>query len=100
MFKKNDLPKVFANPINKELNNNEEVFTTIGKETRDYKQIDVPRRIKEIFASLNHVYKSKVHIVTANDEFDAVIVGKTDHDLLTLNGEKINIHSILYIEKI
>lgn len=97
---RHDLPKIYANPINKSLNNNKDVFYSSAKETRSPKTVDVPRKINEIFAYYHHVYKSKVHITTNDSEFDTTIVGKTSNNLLTLNGEKISINSIIDIERI
>lgn len=95
-----DLPHVFANPIHKEIGNNKQVFYSDMNDTRTYKMENIPRKINEIFSSPNHVYKSKVHIKTINQEFDAVIVGKTSTSLLTLNGDRINIGEITFIDKI
>lgn len=95
-----DLPKVYANPINKVLNNNKDVYYSKEEETRSVKTVDVQRKINEIFASLHHVYKSNVHIKTINDEFNTVIVGRTGNSLLTLNGEKININTIEDIDRL
>lgn len=94
-----DLPKVYASPINKVLNNNKEVFVSSDKENRSIKSENIPQKINEIFASIHHVYKSKVRITTNNDDFITTIVGKTGNDLLTLNGEKININDIVDIER-
>lgn len=94
-----NLPRVYANPINKTLNNNEEVFYSTNRSYSVLPKEDIPRKINEIFASPNHVYKSKVIITTKDKEFEAVIVGKKDERLLTINGENINIRDILNIEK-
>ncbi len=94
-----NLPKVYANPINKALNNNKDIFYSSNRETRELRKEDIPRKINEIFASPSHVYKSKVRITTQNSDFDAVIVGKKGEQLLTLSGENINIGDILNIEK-
>lgn len=93
-----DLPKVFVNPIDKELKNTQEYF--YSKEVRSIpKMEDIPRKINEIFASPNHVYKSRVRIFT-DHEFDSVIVGRANNYLLTLEGNKIRISDIKKIEKI
>lgn len=98
-YGKKDLPRVFASPITKELNNNKRVFTTSSEEFREYKQENVLQKINEIFANPHHVYKSNVHIKTTNDELDTIIVGRTNTNLLTLSGERINISSIVAIER-
>lgn len=98
-----NLPKVYANPINKDLANNLEyvVSSTKNQDLRNSYNVDVPRKINEIFASPNHVYKSKVLIkLFNNEELETVIVGKTGSYLLTLNGDKIKINNIINIDKI
>lgn len=97
---KKNLPNVFANPITKTINNNKEVCYTPAHEDRGLKTENVPQKINEIFASPNHVYKSTVKIRTNNEEITTTIVGRTNTHLLTLNGEKISLNSIEYIEKI
>ncbi len=94
-----NLPKVYANPINKTFSNNKEVFLSTT-EVRNVKMDNIPGKINEIFASPHHVYKSKVEIRMGNDVINTVIVGKTNNELLTLNGEKIKIKDIDYIERI
>lgn len=93
------LPKVFVSPINKDINNNREYYYNEGKAIDKKDKKDIEKKINEIFASSNHVYKSKVKITKANEVMEALIVGKTRNDLLTLNGEKISISEILDIEK-
>lgn len=96
-----DLPKVYASPINHELRNNKDISYSSSKETRSATTDEnIPKKINEIFASPNHVYKSRVHIITDEDEFDTILVGKTGDSLLTLKGEKISIPHIKNIEKI
>lgn len=98
----NNLPKVFANPINKQLNNNLEyhVCSTNDRALRSVDVLDVSRKINEIFASPSHVYKSRVWVkLLNNEEIDTTIIGKTGNYLLSLNGDKININNIAQIEK-
>lgn len=98
----NNLPRVYANPINKTLKNNLEYYISSSNDNnlRSYNQ-NVPRKINEIFSSSNHVYKSRVLIKLLNNrELETTIVGKTGNYLLTLNGDKISINNIANIEKI
>lgn len=94
-----DLPRVFVNPINKEINNNLDIYYK-GRIKEVPKNIDITKKINQIFASTSHVYKSKVRITTENDTFETTIVGKSGSDLLSLNGERIHINNIQNIEKI
>lgn len=97
-----NLPRVCAIPINKPITNNREyhISSVTSNELRNKQTENIPRKINEIFSSPNHVYKSKVRIIIDNNEVEAVIVGKTNNYLLTLNGEKISINEIEQIEKI
>ncbi len=95
-----NLPRVYANPINKALSNNKDIFYSGENETRSINTIDVTKKINEIFASKTHVYKSKVRIKTNNDTTEEVIVGRTGAYLLTLSGAKISIPNIIDIERI
>lgn len=95
-----NLPRVYANPINKTLSNNKDVFYSGQNDTRSMNTVDVTKKINEIFASKTHVYKSKVRIKTNNDTIDEVIVGRTGAYLLTLSGAKISIPTIIDIERI
>ena len=95
-----NLPKVYANPINKQLNNNKEVFSTEEVRHVNNDNINILSKINEIFANPHHVYKSKVEIRMGNDIINTVIVGKTNSELLTLNGEKIKIKDIDFIERL
>ena len=91
-------PRVFANPINKKLNNSQEVFYEGKSSVRE--SIDINKKINEIFNSSHHVYKSKVEITTNNKSITCEIVGKTSNNLLTLDGNVIRIRDIIDIKKI
>lgn len=95
-----DLPKVFANRIDKDIRNAQDVY--YGSNHRSVKKdsVSVIRKINNIFASPHHVYKSKVKITTSNSVLEKTIVGKTSTDLITIDGELIKIINILDIEKI
>ena len=94
-----DKPKVFANPINKKIDNVQDLFRS-DKESRSINPVDVNKKINEIFASRNHVYKSKVKITLKDKVIEKEIVGKTNINLLTLDGNLIRITDIVDIERI
>ena len=94
-----DKPRVFANPINKKIDNVQDLFRS-DKESRSINPVDVNKKINEIFAARNHVYKSKVKITLKDKVIEKEIVGKTNINLLTLDGDLIRITDILDIEKI
>ncbi len=91
-------PRVFANPINKKIDNVQELFQS--NKDRGVNPVDVNKKINEIFASRNHVYKSKVKITLKDRVIDTDIVGKTNINLLTLDGSLIRITDIVDIERI
>ena len=97
---KKDLPRVYANPIDKEIRNNNDIYYGKSSETRNDKKVNVYEKINQIFASPHHVYKSNVLVKTKNGEIRTTIVGKSGNYLLTLNGEKINMLEINDIERI
>ena len=94
-----DLPKVFANSIDKEIKNTQELYYGDNRSEIKRDPINVTRKINNIFASINHVYKSKVKITLEDKSIERVIVGKTPGNLITIDGELISIASILDIEK-
>lgn len=96
-----DLPKVFANRIEKEINKSQNIYYG-GSRNNNYieKNINIDKKINDIFSDSHYVYKSKVKIITKDGEKEKIIVGKTSNSLLTISGEVIKINDILDIEKI
>lgn len=95
-----NLPRVYANPINKDLKNNKEISFSSLNEVRESNPKNVFHKINEIFASPNHVYKSRVRLTLKDNVIDTTIVGKTGFYLLSLNGDKYNLNDIIDIERI
>lgn len=95
----NKLPNVFASPINKKLNNYQDMYRS-DRKVKSYNPKDINKKINEIFGSLNHVYKSKVRITMSDGIKEEEIVGKTNINLLTIDNKLIKITDILDIEKI
>ena len=94
-----ELPKVYANKINKKIDNTQSIFYGSDREVKKMDFVSIEKKINDIFKSINHVYKSKVEITTYEGIIVKDIVGKTGNYLLTLDGEKININNILDIER-
>ena len=92
-------PRVYANPINKKIDNVQDLFRS-DKDSRSINPVDVNKKINEIFASRNHVYKSRVRITLKDGVVEKEIVGKTNINLLTLDGDLIKITDIVDIERI
>ena len=93
-------PRVYANPINKKIENVQDLFRSDNNINNKKNPVDINKKINEIFASRNHVYKSKVRISLKDKTFDAEIVGKTNLNLLTIDGKLISIPDMVDIEKI
>lgn len=104
-----DLPKMYRNKIDKEITNNEKIFTTmygtnksssIRKEEKNIPSVNnknnytVEQKIANIFNSPNYIYKIDVVIVTDNATLNKRIVGKTKTNLITMNNEYIPINTI------
>ena len=94
------LPSVFANPINKKISNVQETFYSRSERNIDVNPKDINTKINEIFSNKNHVYKSKVKITFRDKEEIMEIVGKTNLNLLTIDGKLIRIPEIVDIERI
>lgn len=109
-----ELPKMYRNKIDKEISNNEKMFSTmynnineniIEKEgrsiLRDKNNYTVEQKIANIFNSPNYIYKIDVVIVTDNSTLNKRIVGKTMTNLITMDNEYIPINTIrdIYIAK-
>ncbi len=94
------LPSVFANPINKKINNVQETFYSRDTREVDVNPANINSKINAIFSAKDHVYKSKVRITFKDKIVEEVIVGKTNLNLLTLDGKLIRITEIIDIEKI
>ena len=95
----NKLPNVFASPINKKLNNYQDLYRS-DRAVKSYNPKDINKKINEIFGSLNHVYKSRVRITMDDGIHEEEIVGKTNIKLLTIDNKLIKITDILDIEKL
>jgi len=102
---KKELPGLFANKINKPLNNNEKVAVTKNEErevVEERKPIssekNVLEKIKEIFDYPRYVYKADVKITLKDKTITKKIVGKTQTHLLTLENELIPIKDIVDIQ--
>lgn len=91
------LPNVYQSPINKDFKNYQDSYRS---STTYQNPKDINKKINEIFASNNHVYKSRVRITLSDKVLEEVIVGKTSINLLTIDNKLIKITDIIDIEKI
>lgn len=96
------LPKMYHNKIDKEINNNLKVFNTMyGSEERtssnfinNKKNYTVEQKIYNIFNSPNYIYKIDVTIVTDKGKEQKRLIGKTKTNLITMDNEYIPINTI------
>lgn len=95
------IPKVFVNQINKQLNNNENVY--YSKEDRSVLKeeknlgTNINKKINRIFNSPRYVYKADVEIKLKDHTVKKRIVGKNGNYLITIENELIPIQDIVDI---
>ena len=106
------LPGVFANKIDKELNNNEKVFCTFNSGVGDRelnpekkvdnttykKSLNINQKINNIFNSPRYVYKAEVNITTREGLITRKIIGQNSTHLITIDNELIPISDIKDID--
>ena len=100
------LPKIFANKIDKKIENNNTYYATDKKEVEEVEAkkntydipISVEQKIKKIFNSTRYVYKADVLITTKNASFTKKIIGSSGGKLITIDNELIPIDDIIDIK--
>lgn len=99
-----DLPKVFHNKLDKQINNNEKVYysnndnsTQTPEENTNKKNIN--QIINKIFSSSNYVYKANVEIILKDRTITKRIIGRNKDYLITMDNELIKINDIIDIKK-
>jgi hypothetical protein len=99
---------MYHNKIDKDLNNNERVFSTLDSNIihtnsfiNNKNNLTVEQKIVNIFNSPNYIYKIDVVIVTDNNKVIKRIIGKNKNNLITMDNEYIPINTIrdIYINK-
>lgn len=94
-----DLPKVFANPIDKNLNNNRTYsYGKLESERFIRDEKEVLRKIDKIFKSDKTLYSIDCIVKFENSEEKYTIIGKTSNHLVTKNQKLIPIREICDIE--
>ena len=99
MNKKN-FQKVYANKINKKIDNSQE-WTSVNERTiKPLSKIELDKKISNIFKSDKYIYKIKVEIETNTGLTEKILVGKNNIGLITIDNEIINYDSIkdIYIK--
>lgn len=91
------LPKVYQNKNIGNINNDQEYFYSFNNQTTNKEKRnkeDIKLKINKLFQSQKFIYKIKVIVITTNDQFETVIIGKTNNDLITLDNNLIPIKDI------
>ncbi len=100
---KKKLPSIFANKLDKKIDNNDEVFYSVLEyrnllehtEEDHIEDKNVNDKINELFNSVNYVYKMKVAITLKDKKvINKDIIGQIDNNLITIDDELINIEDI------
>jgi len=104
------LPRVFANKIDKSLDNNNNVFYSAKSDNVDIRSSDTPeynfelkgqninQKINSIFSSPRYVYKADVDITTKEGKISKRVIGKNSTHLITIDNELISISDIIDID--
>jgi len=97
------LPKVFANKIDKKINNNETYYATnenrgVKEEITEKESYNINQKIRNIFNSTRYVYKADVVITMTDKTVTKKIIGKNNNQLITIDNELIPISDILDIK--
>lgn len=95
--------KVFANKIDKKINNNNVVFYGAHDEIKDVVSTNhtiknINQKVNDIFKSKNYVYKADVIITTKNGDAKKRIIGRNKNNLITADNELIPITDLLDIK--
>ncbi len=92
-----ELPKVYASPMEKNVQNNKDFYYSKFMANQNSKNI--LREIDNIFHDRSFVYKSEVEITTKDGTILTTLVGKNGNSLLTMDGKTFKITDIMDIKK-
>lgn len=95
---KKELPKVFKNNINKELNNNDKFFYGNNRISEKKDNRSVIEKINDIFSAPNYVYKANVDIILKDKTITKKIIGRNKEYIITMDNELIPIKNIMDIK--
>lgn len=90
-----DLPRVFANPIDKNINNNRNFsYGKLEDNSEIYDPVKVQEKINKLFKSDGTVYSIDCEITFDGYKKKYTIIGKTTNNLVTRNQKLIPINEI------
>ena len=97
------LPGVYANKIEKKLNNNSDIFYSANNSERnnDVKEtenLNIIQKIDNIFSSTKFVYKAEVSIKLRDKTVKKTVIGQNTTHLITIENELIPIVDIIDID--
>lgn len=92
----NDKSTMYHNKINKEINNNELIYTSYGSNpnTIKWNNEDIRKKINNIINDNNFIYSKLVNIVIENEIIKKKIIGIDNNYLITIDNESIPLDSI------
>lgn len=93
------IPKVYVNPINKDIDNEQKYFRS-GNTNSSYSKGISLYDIDKVLNSNKHIYRSKVRLNINNNYVEKIIVSRSNSYLITIDNEKIPISNIFSIEEI
>jgi len=106
-------PKVYANPIDKKIRNNQEFFESdkieeinldrnepnyLYNEEEDYKNLTVIEKIDKLLNRNGYIFNVDVFIITKEKKYNTKIAGKVNNHIITLDNDIININDIIELE--
>ena len=93
------IPKVFANRIDKKIENNDTYSITRNDDVKvkENRGLDINSKINQIFKSTKYIYKIDVEIVVSTGTITKRIIGRKNGYLITIDNELIKIDDILDI---
>lgn len=101
------LPQIFANKIDKEIDNNKKIYISNQDKKEEQKKEEngkeydkLKKQINEIMKLKNKMFKIPVLITIDKKEQKKYIIGKTVKNLITFENEIIPIDKIEKIEEI
>lgn len=96
-----NLPRVYQNRNVGNINNDQEFFYSANpsKEKTNIKNVNLDSKINNLFKSNKYIYKISVNIKTKTSDFDTVVIGKTNNNLITLDNTLIPIKDIIDINE-
>ncbi len=96
---KKELPNIYKNQLNKDINRNLDVYhvkdtLNYTKESNRNSQLTVEQKLKKLFQSSRYIFNIEVKIITSKKEYNTKIAGKVKNSIVTVDGDTIPIIEI------